>query len=95
MMVIVAALNTGKARATTEPVGMRWSQPAADTTMMPMAMSTDASPKLKALISKSPYATRCSAIALKRTTSADGHGTIPPDIPSARIDRAVIGPSGT
>jgi hypothetical protein len=54
MMVIAAALKTGRTRTNTDDVGTRCSHPAADTTSTPMPMSTDASPTLNALISNRP-----------------------------------------
>ena len=48
---------------------------------------TEARPNENATISASPNASRCSAIAESSTTSADGHGSRPPDTPSAISDR--------
>ena len=95
MQVMTAALKTGITRVAAIPAGNRRNTCEADTTMIPMAISTDARPALKAVINANPYTARCRAMALSKTTSADGHGTIPPEIPSATIDLAVIGPSGT
>jgi hypothetical protein len=47
---------------------------------------------LNATISSIPKATRCSAIALSSTTSAEGQGSSPPEIPSASSPRQVTGP---
>ena len=47
-------------------------------------------PKLKATISTRPKPTRCSEIAARRTTSADGQGKRPPEIPTARRSRACL-----
>ena len=45
-------------------------------------MIESARPRLNATISARPNATRCSEIAASRTTSADGHGSSPPETPT-------------
>ena len=50
---------------------------------MPTATSTTANPVLNAPINNKPKPIRCIDTALKRTTNAAGHGTIPPLTPSA------------
>ena len=49
---------------------------------------------LKARIRSRPKATRCSEIAASRTTSAEGHGSSPPETPTASSERK-LGPSGS
>src|SRR6185312_15972498 len=46
-----------------------------------------ASPTLNASTSAMPNATRCSEIAPRSTTSADGHGSRPPEMPTASRPR--------
>ena len=53
----------------------------AQTATKPMAMRTAAKPMLKATIKYNPKAVRCNATALRSTTKAAGHGTIPPVTP--------------
>ena len=50
-------------------------------------MIESASPALKATISSRPSATRCREIAASRTTSAEGHGSSPPEMPTAVSER--------
>lgn len=95
MVVTAAALKIGMKRVKASLRGTRSSSFDADTTATPIAISTAARPMLNDVIKSSPYATRCSAIAESKTTSAEGQGTMPPEIPSAISDFAVIGPSGT
>ena len=59
----------------------------ASTAASPMPVIVSASPALKARISSSPKATRCSEIAASRTTSADGQGSRPPETPTANSER--------
>ena len=49
----------------------------------PIPVSTEANPRLKATINSRPSATRCEATATSNTTSAEGHGKMPPVMPSA------------
>jgi hypothetical protein len=95
MPVIAAALATGSLRSKAPLLGIRPINGRAQTTARPMATSTDARPRLNAVIRTRPKPTRCSAMAESSTTRADGQGINPPEIPSARRARCVMGPSGT
>ena len=54
-----------------------------------MPVTVQARPRLKATISARPKPTRWSAIALRRTTSAEGQGRIPAAMPTPRMPRSV------
>ena len=60
----------------------------------PDEVSVAARPRLNARIRTIPSPKRCWEIAAIRTTSAEGHGTIPPETPRPIRLRIVIGPSG-
>ncbi len=64
------------------------------TTIMPIAISTPASPRLNATNKTSPAATWPSEIELSSSTIADSHGTNPPLAPSAIRLPIVTSPSG-
>ena len=59
----------------------------------PIPVRTPARPMLKAMIKINPNPTRLSEIAPSMTTSAEGQGRIPPDIPNASRLRQVIAES--
>ena len=58
-----------------------------------MAISTAAKPTLKATISSKPKPIRCIDTALKSTTRAAGHGTMPPLMPRVMSSRNDTWPS--
>src|SRR5439155_23073113 len=62
----------------------------ATTATRPMPVIVNARPALNARISRRPNAIRCNEIAASRTTSADGQGRRPPEIPTARSERRLI-----
>src|SRR5262245_56073163 len=75
------SLTSGPSRLT------RRNAPRARTAAQPIAVIVSARPALNATISRSPNATRCSEIAARRTTRADGQGSSPPETPTASSER--------
>ena len=65
------------------------------TMRMPITTRTAASPMLNATMRIRPKPTRRIESALSSTTSAAGHGMMPPLIPRANSARSDTGPSGT
>jgi len=91
--VITTDDDSGSHRVTSGPLSSkRATRRRAYTMSIPIAISTSASPTLKATMSSRPNPTRLSESALSSTTSAAGHGTIPPVIPSAQSWRSETRP---
>src|SRR3954453_7578796 len=86
-MRITAALSAGSPRSTRPSNFARANMRFASTATRPTPVIDSASPRLNATISNNPNATRCSEIAASRTTSADGHGSSPPETPTAKSER--------
>ena len=80
-----AALTAGSARTSGPSSEIREKAGGRKTATRPIAVIVAARPTLKATISASPSPTRCSAIAERSTTSADGHGRSPAATPTPRI----------
>ena len=85
---ITSALTAGRTRTSRPSNETRLKARRASTATSPMPVTVQASPRLNAEISARPKPTRCSAIALRRTTSADGQGRMPAAIADAE-DAAV------
>ena len=84
---MTAAETAGSARITGPSSRARPNARRASTATRPIAVIVAARPTLNATISASPKASRWSAIALSRTTSADGQGSRPAAAPIPRIPR--------
>ena len=80
-----AALAAGSARTSGPSKDRREKVRRAKTATRPIAVIVAARPRLKATISASPRPIRWSAIADRRTTSAEGQGSRPAAIPTPRI----------
>ena len=87
---MTSALAAGKSRTSRPSNDTRRKAVRARTAARPMPVIVSASPALKARISSSPKATRCSEIAASRTTSAEGQGSRPPETPTANSERKLV-----
>ena len=83
MSVIAKALIAGKNRVATIGIGSRSNRSREYTNTNPTTVNIAASPKLNAVTSANPNPTRPNAIELSKTTSAEGQGNSPPEIPRA------------
>ena len=94
---MIPADSTGTSRK--NPWRLVWaasgSQCLAYRTIIPIAVSTPASPALKAINKINPSTALPSAMELNSSTRAEGHGAKPPLAPSAIRLARVISPSGT
>src|SRR5262245_19920585 len=84
---MTAALSAGSARSTRPSNFARPNTRLASTATRPTPVIESASPRLNATISSSPNPTRWSEIAPSSTTSADWHGSSPPETPTANSER--------
>ncbi len=87
---MTAAETAGSARTSSpskvRPANLRF----AKTATRPRPVMESARPSENATMRTRPNASRCSEIAASRTTSADGHGRIPPETPTAsRLRREI------
>src|SRR5919204_5128122 len=73
------AESAGSARSARPSKLRRRNALRASTASRPTPVIESARPRLKATISSSPKTSRCRAIAARSTTSADGHGSSPPE----------------
>ena len=93
--MITPALKTGSARTSLAALADLVMNLVAVTARMPIRISTAASPMLKAKIRTRPKTILCIATAARSTTIAEGHGTIPPEMPSVSRLHNVTSPCGT
>ena len=77
----------GRQERTSRPSKRRGNAPSREHRDQPDAGDREREPALNAKTSSIPKATRCSEIAASRTTSADGHGSSPPETPTANSER--------
>ena len=82
---MTTALSDGSARTTGPSSDTRENARRATTATSPIPVIVNARPRLNATISAKPKPIRCSAIALSRTTRADGHGSRPAAMPTPTI----------
>ena len=87
---ITSALAAGSRRTTGPFSESRLKARLARTATSPIEVIVAARPRLKATIRARPKPIRCSAIALSRTTSADGHGSRPAATPTPSSPRRSV-----
>jgi len=93
--MITPALNTGSVRTHLVALVDLVMNLVAVTARMPIRIRTAASPMLKVRIKTRPKTILCIATAARSTTIAEGHGTIPPEMPSVSRLHNVTSPRGT
>ena len=89
--MMTRALAVGRSEPHAPTHGSCWTTRLPFTNRSPSIVSTPASPRLKATTSTIPRATRLRETAVRSSTSADGHGRSPPEIPSPSKDLQVTG----
>ena len=80
--VTTTALIIGRYRLSNSVLGSRSKIILALTVMIPMIINTIAKPTEKHAIKPNPKVMRRMAMAVSITAMAEGHGTIPPDMPN-------------
>src|SRR5438105_1055170 len=84
---ITSALTAGSSETRRPSKLSRRNTPRARTAARPIPVIVNASPALNATTRSIPNATRCSEIAARSTTRADGQGRRPPETPTASSER--------